>query len=35
LNRYTNMDNFIRDFKKEYKKYSPKNYTILNNGNNK
>ncbi len=35
LNKYTNMDNFIRDFKKEYKKYSPNNYTILNNGNNK
>ena len=35
LNRYTNMDNFTREFKKQYKKYSPKNYTILNNGNNK
>ena len=35
LNKYTNMDNFIRDFKKEYKKYSPNNYTILNIGNNK
>jgi len=35
LNRYTNMDNFTREFKKQYKKYSPNNYTILNNGNNK
>ena len=35
LNRYTNMDNFTREFKKEYKKYLPKDYTILNNGNNK